>query len=252
MRATVFLLFLASFAYGQNREPATPQYYPDNWTWTDSDGDCLDTRAEVLVERSHKEVTISNCTVMTGEWVDYYTGFTFTQAEEVAVDHVVPLRHAFETRAVVWPSLLKQIFANDPDNLLITGVEVSSQRNSRPPQFWTPPRSEFICEYLEKWQAIKYKYRLQQSQEEFQFLADHQCQQNGVVALPPTNGETVLTPTSEIACSEETYRVIKGDTFYSLSKRFSVSVEQLQEMVGSDILREHQVLSIGNEPGSCR
>ena len=46
--------------------------------WVDADGDCQDTREEVLVVES--VVPISGCTVTTGEWLSWYDGKTWTRS----------------------------------------------------------------------------------------------------------------------------------------------------------------------------
>jgi hypothetical protein len=38
--------------------------------WIDADGDCRDTRDEVLAAESH--ATVSGCDITTGEWRSYY------------------------------------------------------------------------------------------------------------------------------------------------------------------------------------
>jgi hypothetical protein len=58
--------------------------------WVDADGDCQDTRAEVLVAES-REGTTGGCVVETGEWFSYYDRETWTDASDVDIDHMVAL-----------------------------------------------------------------------------------------------------------------------------------------------------------------
>ena len=216
--------------------------------WLDSDGDCLNTRAELLAERSESEVTIDRCIVRNGEWTCPYTGLTFYRASDVAIDHVVPLKHAHGAGGARWPALLKRIFANDTENLLIVDGAIISSKGANAPHEWMPENEAYWCEYLAKWQAVKQKYRLLQSQEELQFLADHQCNQaasQGQLSLPGKSA-------TESRCTQEirAYQVKKGDTLYSLSKRFPISIEQLQEMIGTEILQENDVLALPANTGT--
>ena len=62
--------------------------------WIDADGDCQNTRHEVLIEESRIPVTFKTsrqCIVISGEWHDPYSGRVFTNSSLLDVDHVVPL-----------------------------------------------------------------------------------------------------------------------------------------------------------------
>ena len=51
--------------------------------WEDFDGDCQNTRHELLIASSEVPVTFTSptgCTVSTGQWLDPYTGDTYTLA----------------------------------------------------------------------------------------------------------------------------------------------------------------------------
>lgn len=75
-------------------------YKRDNWMkqgkWLDSDGDCQDTRHDVLIVESSIAVTLnpSGCRVIAGQWQDPYGGETFTNPSDLDIDHLVPLAHA--------------------------------------------------------------------------------------------------------------------------------------------------------------
>ena len=87
--------------------------------WIDADGDCQDTRQEVLIEESRIPVTFKTarqCRVIAGEWHDPYTGRVFTNPSLLDVDHVVPLKEAFDSGAKAWSRQEKILFANDLEN----------------------------------------------------------------------------------------------------------------------------------------
>lgn len=73
-------------------------YDRDTWKhWEDFDGDCQNTRHELLIASSEVPVTFTSttgCTVATGQWLDPYTGDTYTLASDLDIDHVIPLNYA--------------------------------------------------------------------------------------------------------------------------------------------------------------
>ena len=65
--------------------------------WLDEDGNCRDTRAETLIRQSQVPVAFAGgagCQVTSGRWYDPYTNSTFTDDDELDIDHIVPyLQH---------------------------------------------------------------------------------------------------------------------------------------------------------------
>jgi hypothetical protein len=152
----VLLLTAASVsASGYNRK---------DWPhWEDLDGDCQNTRAEILIRDSRIPVQFKNrreCLVVAGEWFGPYTGRTFYRASDVDIDHVVPLAHAHRAGGAGWPRWKKRQFANDPDNLLAVDDATNQEKGAQPPSEWMPPRQEYWCEYLAKWAFLEERYGL--------------------------------------------------------------------------------------------
>jgi len=138
-------------------------YLREDWAhWQDFDGDCQNTRGELLLSRSLSEVTFrdaSNCAINTGEWVDPYTEKLFTMASDVDIDHVIPLSYAHEHGGASWSRLLKQVFANDSENLLIVQDNVNQSKGAKGPSEYLPIES-YQCEYAQKWNFLIGKYEL--------------------------------------------------------------------------------------------
>jgi hypothetical protein len=89
-----------------------------------------------------------------------YTGETFTLASDVDVDHVVPLAHAHRSGGYAWTRNQRRAFANDPLNLLVVDDSTNQAKSDKAPDDWMPPRKEYWCEYVDRWQRVKKKYEL--------------------------------------------------------------------------------------------
>lgn len=140
-------------------------YQREDWAhWQDADGDCQDTRAELLIRSSRVPVSFRDarrCVVDSGEWLDPYSGELIFQASELDIDHLVPLKHAHGHGADQWPQQDKARFANDPANLVAVRAALNRSKGAQSPDQWLPPQRQFWCEYGQRWQQIKHRYGLQ-------------------------------------------------------------------------------------------
>jgi len=88
--------------------------------WDDADGDCQDSRAEALIAQSTTKVRFadeSRCRVVTGRWISPFTAKVIQNSGEIDIDHVVPLKWAWDHGAKTWSRAKREKFANDPVNL---------------------------------------------------------------------------------------------------------------------------------------
>ncbi|MEQ8396461.1 HNH endonuclease [Thalassobaculum sp.] len=133
--------------------------------WVDADGDCQDTRTEVLIQESLEPVGLSadGCTVARGRWYDPYTDQSFTEPRDLDVDHRIPLAEAHRSGADRWDPARRQAFANDlshPDTLI--GVDRSANRSKADgdPLSWLPSAWGYRCRYVERWRETKQRWGL--------------------------------------------------------------------------------------------
>lgn len=56
--------------------------------------------------------------VISGSWFDPYSGKYFTKANDLDIDHIVPLKHAHSSGASRWDIGKRREFANDYENLI--------------------------------------------------------------------------------------------------------------------------------------
>jgi hypothetical protein len=134
--------------------------------WIDANGDCQNTRAEVLIAESKatpKFTTTRHCTVLSGRWYSYYDGATWTKASDVDIDHMVPLKEAWESGARLWSVNNRTRYANDLGSyatLIAVTDNVNQSKGDRDPAGWLPPRAASRCTYAIQWVTVKYRWRL--------------------------------------------------------------------------------------------
>ena len=88
--------------------------------WDDADGDCQNSRAEALIAQSTTKVSFAGenrCRVVTGRWISPFTGKVIQNGSEIDIDHVVPLKWAWDHGAKTWSRAKREKFANDTVNL---------------------------------------------------------------------------------------------------------------------------------------
>ena len=149
--------------------------------WKDADGDGQDTRQEVLAAESLVPVTWSGDgeKVVAGLWYDPFTRKTFTapiivkpsghKYAIVQIDHIVPLKEAYESGAKNWTKAKRVLYANDlenPGHLLAVHGPTNGSKGFKDPGEWLPPNKKFHCAYVRMWTRIKVKWGLTMDQAE--------------------------------------------------------------------------------------
>lgn len=174
-----------------NQQPQWPQEkyqrttHFGRWINDPNDDTCYNTRAQVLIRDSHAEVTYRgprSCTVDTGLWNDPYSGKSFTSSRQIQIDHVVPLKHAFQTGAFKWDYQARCLYANymgDINHLLSVSAHENTSKGDRSPNKYMPDDDHFACSYLKIWLKIKFTWNLiilpQEAQAIQSLVKTHQC-----------------------------------------------------------------------------
>lgn len=128
--------------------------------WTDADGDCRDTRDEVLAQESREPVD-SGCDITRGLWHSYYDGVSWRNSSDVDIDHMVPLAEAWDSGARRWSSRTRVRYANDlGDRRALVAVtdNVNSSKGDQDPAEWLPQRHR--CRYVGQYVAVKLRWSL--------------------------------------------------------------------------------------------
>ena len=153
----LFFLLIASSSV------AVEKYNRDKFgRWNDLDGNCLNTRHELLKKHSTIPIILreDGCLVKFGRWIDLYTGDVFINARNVDIDHLVPLKFAWDHGAVEWSQKKMRSFYNNPMNLFVVGREINREKSAFGPLDWLPPSNSFKCYYIIKFLLISNSYGL--------------------------------------------------------------------------------------------
>jgi len=199
--------------------------------WIDADSNGCDTRRDVLATESTKPV---NCrTLSGGAWLSAFDGARTNNASGFDVDHMVPLKEAWESGAHSWSSETRTSFANDlayEHSLIAVSARSNRSKSDRDPNNWMPATSSFHCQYVGRWIAVKYRWSLAVDPAEKSFLeskvascgsaADVVAPQKASVALGqapvvqptpvPTQAPQVGTHPRFSSCAEASRNGYKG------------------------------------------
>jgi Protein of unknown function (DUF1524) len=135
--------------------------------WADVDGNGCGQRDDVL----HRDLTdvrvragTGGCVVLSGTLADPYTGttvrFSKTRADEVQIDHVVPLAAAWRQGASRWTTAQRERFADDLANLIATTAHENESKGEDTADEWVPPAAGYGCSYASVVVTVKQRYGL--------------------------------------------------------------------------------------------
>ena len=190
-------------------ESGLPRYDRGDWRhWADVDGDCQDTRQEVLIAESSITVTFTDersCRVATGMWKGPYTGELVEDPRKLDVDHMVPLANAHLSGGYQWSAERKELYANSlsyPGHLVAATAAANRAKGAKGPEEWRPPDRTYWCQYAMDWVAIKREWDLTATEAEAAALREMLSGCRPSVHLqvlaadmsPPGSDATTLSP----------------------------------------------------------
>lgn len=130
--------------------------------WTDLDNNGFDSRTDTLLSQQ----------IAPSIWVCPYTGMIIRSSSKMDIDHIVPLRYAWEHGAESWDDTQRELFANDPDNLMAVSYSPNRSKGYRGPTEYLPPNITYIPIYIDKFTHVCEKYNLSCEFYQFKILRD--------------------------------------------------------------------------------
>lgn len=128
--------------------------------WVDADRDGCNTRAEVLMDEA-RSGRRSGCRVTGGTWISAYDGVQTQDPGAFDIDHLVPLKEAWDSGAWRWTAQTRQAYANDVGyqySLIAVSASSNRSKGDRDPAEWLPAQGR--CAYAKRWIAVKFRWRL--------------------------------------------------------------------------------------------
>ena len=154
MKILILLTLLSLNCFAYNRDI-------DYGDWQDYDGDCQNTRAEVLIARSLSPIEFTspkNCTVKTGKWIDYYTSKIYTNAKDVQIDHLLSTHQHYETVGKYQSKAKRVEYYNNPENLVIANASLNMSKSDKDlSEFILRVPQENKCKYIRDYKRISDK-----------------------------------------------------------------------------------------------
>jgi len=124
------------------------------------DPESCDARDAALIRDGREERVDAYCDVASGSWFDPYGGQTYTDPEDIDIDHIVPLANAWRSGASSWDTVKRESFANVPRDLLSVDDGLNQSKGDKGPEAWKPPRKAYWCIYAKRWIGIKHYWDL--------------------------------------------------------------------------------------------
>lgn len=143
-----------------NRGYDRDRYFGD---WADADGDCLNTRHEVLAQETQVPPTlgVGGCEISAGRWVSSWDNRVHPSPSTLQIDHTVPVHEAWGSGAKFWSQARRVAYLNDlgdPRALTAQTTALNVDKNGQGPQNWMPPANR--CAYIGQWVAVKIRWGL--------------------------------------------------------------------------------------------
>lgn len=143
----------------------------DFGSWRSTGHGC-NTRTTLLKNTGQDVRTSDHCRVTSGSWYSAYDGKPVSRANQLDIDHLVPLKEAYRSGADHWNRQQRENYANDPLVLIPVSKASNRSKSDQDPDSWRPSNHSSWCENANRWIEIKKRYKLTADEREQAALSD--------------------------------------------------------------------------------
>ena len=177
----IALLVITGLSFSTSSFSAEPYKRSYFYHWNDEDNDGINARHEVLLRDAFPiEPIVMNekgNLVVSGLWFCQYTLDFYTSAQDLDVDHFVPLKEAWLSGADKWTPEKREAFANylgEPYQLVAVYDRANQAKGAKDPSEWLPTDWPLWNRaYMAQWIEIKEFWELCYDSKEMLFLNSH-------------------------------------------------------------------------------
>lgn len=158
------------------------------WINDPADETCFNTRAQVLIRDSQSSVSFrhtNKCIIDRGEWFDPYSENILDTAGQIDIDHMVPLKNAYESGAWKWHFKSRCLYANYmglKEHLVPVSKSENRSKGDSSPADYLPSANAYICDYIKNWLTVKSIWNLKLSDREAKgidyAIKEYNCDRN--------------------------------------------------------------------------
>jgi hypothetical protein len=158
--------------------------------WRKVDEYC-DVRDAVLKRDGTGVQATRTCRITKGSWYSPYDARTYTDPDQIDIDHMVPLANAWRSGADGWTDDQRADFANDltRPQLLAVSRATNRAKGDQDPSQWKPANRDYWCAYAQRWIAVKSHWKLtvtdREKSELREMLGTCQAQSSGPATSSP-------------------------------------------------------------------
>lgn len=112
------------------------------------------------------------CEIVSGVWIDPYSGSQFTNPRDMDIDHMIPLKYAATHGGQAWDKPRKEAYANSMEGTHLLAVSASENRSKsdKGPGSWKPSNTAYYCDYAQSWVKVSTGWGLSVDQKDYDAL----------------------------------------------------------------------------------
>lgn len=101
-------------------------------------------------------------------WICGYTDTIIPETRALDIDHIIPIKYAFDNGGAIWSTTKKRRFATDSENLVAVSQHANRSKGDKGLSRYLPQKH--VCFYASHWKLISKKYSLKLQKNDQQVL----------------------------------------------------------------------------------